>query len=317
MLVPLFVVPLLIVAIIVAIFYVVGRVVSHEKTVADLIGEVQAGGVNERWQAAAHLSEIAVHEPDKLADPRVRALLRDVFENAGPSDTRLRRYLARLWGAIGDVEAAPIVAQSVLRLNEVLKEPGRRDGEIGDAVTGELIYYLESLGNLGVESTEPVLLSCVGDENAGVRMAAAAALGDFGRKRIAAGQPPSPALTDALVKLYGDGDAWVQMNAALAFAKVDRPDGLATLASMLDRAWLRARGLRFPDDGRYSVVGDDPAARWMTFALLSIEHLVDVGKVDRTAERIESLRGAVTAALKDPDPKVQERAHALLNRLGT
>jgi len=96
MLVPLFLVPLLIVAVIVGIFYVVDRVVSHEKTIADLIQELQSGGVNERWQAAANLSQIAIKDPAQMNDPAVRARLRSVFEATGREDTRLRKYLAEL-----------------------------------------------------------------------------------------------------------------------------------------------------------------------------------------------------------------------------
>src|SRR6185295_18610584 len=156
------------VAVIVAIFLVVGRVVNHEKTIVDLIQEVQSGGVNERWQAAAHLSDIAVHEPAKLADPQLRAHLRNVFQNAGASDTRLRRYLAELWGELGDVEAAPIIIDAIARLNETLKQPGARDGEMGEAITGELIFYLGSLGRIAIDTAEPALLTCVADPNAGV-----------------------------------------------------------------------------------------------------------------------------------------------------
>ena len=315
MLIPLFVVPLLIVAVIVAIFLVVGRVVNHEKTTADLIQEVQSGGVNERWQAAAHLSDIAVREPERLADPKARALLRGVFQNAGPEDTRLRRYLAELWGRIGDVEAAPVVIDAVARLNEMLKQPGMRDGELGEKVTGELIFDVGCLGSLGVDAAEPVLLACAGDPDAGVRQASASALGDWGRRRKAAGKSPSAAVLDKLTKLHGDPEPWVQMNAALGLAKVESAAGLPTLEVMLDRAWLKERRLQFPDDGHYTVGQDDPAAVVITSALLAIDHLVEVGAIPHASGPAPTLRSALEVAARDVHPGIQERAKGLLRKL--
>jgi hypothetical protein len=316
MLVPLFLVPLLIVAVIVGIFYVVGRVVSHEKTIGDLIQEIQSGGVNERWQAAAHLSEIAVKDPAQLKDPAVRARLRSVFQAAGADDTRLRRYLAELWGELGDIDAVPIIVDGVGRLNELLAQPGGRDGELAEKITGELIYYLGSLGRLGIDTSEATIVHCAADPDAGVRNAVAAALGDFGRKQLASGRKPSPELVKALVGLHDDGDAWVRMNAALALAKIDRPEGLPTLRSMVDREWLKAKNLQFPNDGHFTVVDHDPAAIVIVSALISIDHLVDLGVVARGAAADAAVRGAVETAAKDQNPGVQERAKVLLLKLG-
>jgi HEAT repeat protein len=315
MLVPLFLVPLLIVAVIVGIFYVVGRVVSHEKTIGDLIQELQSGGVNERWQAAANLSQIAIKDPAQMNDPAVRARLRSVFEATGREDTRLRKYLAELWGAIGDAEAVPIMVDGVGRMKELLAQPGGRDGEMAEKVTGELIYYLGSLGRLGIGTSEAAITGCAADSDAGVRNAVAAALGDFGRKQLANGGKPSPALVKTLVGLHEDGDAWVRMNAALALAKIDRTEGLPTLRSMLDRDWLKSRELHFPNDGQFTVVDHDPAAVVIVSALIAIDHLVDVGVVAHGAAADGAVRGAIEAASKDQNPGVQERARSLLTKL--
>lgn len=315
MLVPLFLVPLLIVAVIVAIFYVVGRVVSHEKTIDDLVAELQNGGVNERWQAAAHLAEIAVRERARFDAPAVRARLRGVFTAAGAEDTRLRRYLAELWGEIGDVDAVPIIIDAVARMKEMLARPGGRDGELADKVSGELIYYLGALGRLGVAGSEISITEFGGDSDAGVRNAVAAALGDFGRKQLAAGAKPSDALVATLVKLHGDDDPWVRMNAALALAKADRSEGLPTLRTMLDRGWLKSRELHFPDDGHYTVVDHDPPAVVILSALIAIDHLVDVGLVARGAAADAGVRDAIESAARDQNPSVQARAKTLLQKL--
>src|SRR5262249_26994547 len=102
MLVPLFLVPLLIVALIVAVFLAVGALVGREEPTADLIGRVETGGVNERWQAAAKLTDLATRQPAKLQDPAMRSRIRRAFEVYGPQEPRLRIYFAELWAAIGD-----------------------------------------------------------------------------------------------------------------------------------------------------------------------------------------------------------------------
>jgi HEAT repeat protein len=301
--------------VIVGIFFVVGRVVSHEKTIADLIQELQSGGVNERWQAAAHLSEIAVKDPAQMSDPAVRARLRSVFQAAGADDTRLRRYLAELWGEIGDADAVPIIVDGVGRMKELLAQPGGRDGELAEKVTGELIYYLGSLGRLGIDTSESSITDCAADPDEGIRTAVAAALGDFGRKQLATGRSPSATLVKVLLSLHEDGEAWVRMNAALALAKVDRPEGLPTLRAMLDREWLKSRSLHFPNDGHFTVVDSDPAAVVIVSALIAIDHLVDVGRVARGAATDASVRGAVESSTRDQNPGVQERARSLLAKL--
>ena len=259
------------------------------------------------------------HLPDKELDLYLRRSrnIQHYFhvQNAGPEDTRLRRYLAELWGRIGDLDAAPIVIDAVARLNEMLKQPGGRDGELGEKVTGELIFYLGTLGSLAIDAAEPVLMTCAGDPDAGVRQACASALGDFGRKRKEAGKPPSPAVLDALTRLHGDAEAWVRMNAALGLAKIDSAAGLTTLEVMLDRAWLKERKLQFPDDGHYTVGRDDPAARVILSALIAIDHLVEVGALPHASGPAPTLRSALEVAVRDVHPGIQERAKGLLHKL--
>src|SRR5688572_22982745 len=102
MLVPLFLVPLLIVGVIVVIFLGVGSLVGAEKSVEQWIAEVESGGVNERWQAAANLSDLAMKHPEQLSTPELRHRLRNLFTVAGPEDTRLRQWIAELWTLLDD-----------------------------------------------------------------------------------------------------------------------------------------------------------------------------------------------------------------------
>ena len=315
MLVPLFLVPLLIVAVIVAIFIGVGSVVGTEKTVEDWMNEVETGGVNERWQAAANLTDVALKEPARLDSPALRARLRALFTVDGPEDTRIRNWVAILWSAIGDAEAAPLLVGRIGQVAQVLKATEDRTSPVGQAATTELINHMRALSKVGngTEEEAAAVLLTVKDGDVGIRTAAAAALGSIGRKAIVSGGAPADAWVAALLELNRDGDAWVAMNAALALAKCGRAEGLPTLETMVDRAWLKSQRLSFPDDGHYSVDSFDPAASPIASALIAIESIWSLKQVE--AARVASLRAAVAVAANDQNPAIQARAKALLAKL--
>lgn len=315
MLVPLFLVPLLIVAVIVAIFLGVGAFVGNEKSAEQWIAEVETGGVNERWQAAASLTDMALRDPARLSTPELRKRLRSLFEVVGPQDTRIRKWVAQMWGLLGDSESAPLVVDGIARMKEKLALPQEREGPEGEPALKELIDYIRALGKIGNRSDTPAALSVAADSDRGVRMAVAEALGNLGRKAIVAGESVGAELGAALVRLHEDADLWVRMNAALALAKCGRVEGLPTLEVMLDRAWLKEQNLGFPDDGKYSVTTFDPAAEPIASALLAIEALLPSLAVESGENR--SLRAAVEKAASDQNPALQQRARALLARLGS
>lgn len=312
MLVPLFLVPLLIVALIVGIFLGVGALIGTEKSVAQWIGEVETGGVNERWQAAANLSEIALRDPGRLAVPEVRTRLRTLFTVAGPDDTRLRQWIAEMWTQIGDAEAIPLCLEGIEQTLKVLKAPESAQDLQREPAAKELLNYVRALGVIGNSPTFQALLPLAKEPDLSLRMAVAEAAGTIARKTIVSGGQADPMLIETLVLLHGDADVWVRMNAALALAKCGRREGLPTLETMLDRAWLKQQNLTFPDDGKYSVNSFDPAAQPIASALLAIDALVLLGQLDATNA---SLREAITKAATDPNPVLQQRANALLTKL--
>lgn len=315
MLVPLFLVPLLIVAVIVGVFLMLGSVLGREKTVAQWIDEFETGGVNERWQAAAHLTELARTEPAALDDPGIREKLRHLFVAAGPSEPRIRQYLAQLWTAIEDPEAAPLILEGIRRTRERLSGPEQAKGDEREQAGRELIYYVRALGTVGGGEAESTLVELTDDPDSGVRVAVAEALGVAGRRAIRTGSAPPGPVVDALVRLYADGDAWVRMNAALGLGKLGRTEGLATLEAMLDREWLRSQNLRFPDDGKYSVTQHDPAAVPILSALVTIGSLVEGSLQGGPAVDRAALLAAVERVTEDPNPELQRRARELLDRL--
>lgn len=314
MLVPLFVVPLLIVAVIVGVFLGIGALVGTEKKLDDRLTEVESGGVNERWQAAAHLTQIAVEHPEQFADAHVRDRLRRMFESAGPQDSRLRQWITELWWRIGDEAATPLMVEGIANTKAALDAPGGRSGPVFELASKELITYLRSLGKLEAAAAEPAVLSVANDPDWGVRVAVTEALGGIGRKAIRSGGKPSDAVIAALTKLHEDDNPWVRMSAALFLAKCRHGEGLTTLEAMLDREWLARQGLHFPDDGRYSVNDFDPAPEKMIYALLAIGELVDAGVVEHGGDG--PLRDAVAKAAKDANGDVKRHAVELQKKLG-
>lgn len=314
MLVPLFLVPLLIVGLIVAIFLGVGSLVGTEKSVADWIREVETGGVNERWQAAATLTEIAVHRPEELAAPETRTRLRELFTVAGPEDTRIRQWIAKIWAAIGDEAAAPLVVDAIGRMREVLASPDAATSPNTAPARLELIDYVRAYARVAPRGDVAVVLAVADDADVGVRMAVAEALGILGRKAISEGGEVAPASLDRLRHYHASDDAWLRMNAALSLAKCGSSEGLPTLEAMVDRAWLKAQRLSFPDDGAYSVSTFDPAVAPIVSALVAIEALHQrpgVAGFDPSLVRV-----AIAKAVQDPNPAVQQRAKELFAKLG-
>jgi hypothetical protein len=315
MLVPLFLVPLLIVAVIVAIFLGVGSLVGAEKTVEQWIAEVESGGVNERWQAAANLSDLAMKHPEKLATPELLHRLRHLFEVAGPEDTRLRQWIAELWTLLDDAEAAPLCLKGLERTKEVLSAKGGREPPYGEPASRELINYVRALGRFGNSSHEAVIQELAGDPDVGIRKAVTEALGSIGRRAVVGGTAASEASVATLIRLHDDPDAWVRMNAALALAKCGRWEGIATIEAMVDRDWLKAQKLAFPDDGKYSAQNFDPAELPIASALAAIESLVKQ-QPSLAAAQQQSLQVAVEKATHDRNPAISQRATRLLATLG-
>ncbi len=311
MLVPLFVVPLLIVGVIVGLFLFMGSLLGKEKSVEQWIAAMETGGVNERWQAAAQISDIARSSPEKLADPKLRAKLREVFTRAGPTEPRIRQYLAPLWMTIADPEATPLIVEGIGRTRERLAHPESARGDELEQAGRELIFYVRALGTIATPEAEAQLLGLVRESDKGVREATAEALGMVGRKTVKGGGAPSKALVDGLLRLHEDDEAWVRMNAALALGKLGRSDGLATLEAMVDREWLRGQGLQLPDGGKGIASERDPAADPILFALATIESLLaDAGRSGPAINRA-TLRAALDRAAADPNPDVKHRAESV------
>ncbi|MGB5160299.1 MAG: HEAT repeat domain-containing protein [Thermoanaerobaculia bacterium] len=203
----LFMVPLLVVLICVAVFVGFGWIAYDHNSAEDYLNDLKSGWRPRRAQAAYELSKVLVADPEALGDvPGSREEIRRLFTES--EDPEMRRYLALIMGYTQDPAALPL-------LEETLNDP---DSEAR-------IYALWALGTSGDPDAIPLLTTALQDPDSGIRKTAAFSLGELG---LAAG-------IDPLTPLLQDGVADVRWNAALALSRLGSSAGVAVLEQMLDR----------------------------------------------------------------------------------
>jgi HEAT repeat protein len=206
----LFVVPLLVVVLCVAVFVGFGWIAYDRQTTSDYLNDLQSWWKPRRVQAAYELSKILVADPKALDEqPGARAEVRRLFEQV--EEPEMRQYLALVLGRTGDRQAMPLLVKA-------LDDP--------DAKTR--IYVLWALGTLGDPAARAPLAAALADHDPGIRKTAAFALGELGDR----------AAVPQLAPLLDDAVADVRWNTALALARLGSDAGVPVLETMLDRRLL-------------------------------------------------------------------------------
>lgn len=225
-----FLLPLLVVATAVGVFWLFSRLTFERRTPADYLAEVRGGTANRRWQAAFELSRSLPR-----LDPGERAALGAetlrIFRSLSPTraeDVPVRRYLALVLGKLGDKEAVdPLIAAS-------------RDPD-----PDTRLYAVWALGNVGDPRALDAVTQASLSEDAGMRKMAAYVLGRLGDR----------AAIPRLQVLLGDGTADVRWNAAIALASLRDPAGLAVLRSIVDRDAQARQARLSADQAETAMVG--------------------------------------------------------------
>jgi len=206
-----FVVPAIVVAVCVGIFFFFAWLVSDEKTGVDYLNEIRAGSESRRWQAAFELSKIITMQSEK---ERMEALVPEMiaaFEQAENDDERVRHYLALSLGHLADPMAVPVLIDA-----------------LDDDDPSTRLYASWALGNIGDRRAVPGLIARASDDDPGVRKIAVYALGPIGDETAI------PRLQVALSDPVRD----VSWNAAIALALLGDTSGESQLLQMLDRDFL-------------------------------------------------------------------------------
>ena len=266
-----FLIPLAVVAVVVAIYGGFRLMVADERSPEEYLNEIRTGGRDRRWPAAYELARIMGERETEAQFPDLgRALVRAFVDSEG-DDPRVRRYLAM---AIGRLESAP--AETVLALTAALDDP--------DSET--LISVIWALAALGGEAVVPHIVDMFGAQDPGVRKMAVYALGVL----------PADRSHTTLRAALDDPVPDVQWNAAVSLARHGDGRGVAVLRRMLDRTYVT--GVVTPSD---TLV--DPASDVIVSGLRAVAALgaISVG---------ENLRGSV-AALAEADESLNVRQAAM------
>ena len=209
-----FLVPLLVVAVCVGVFFLFSLLTFEHKTSADYLADVRGGGPNQRWQSAFELSRAVSRIPPGPARARLAAQTLEVFDRLRadrPDDRDVKRYLALVLGRLGDPSATPSLERSARDTDPLVR-----------------LYSVWALGMLGDRNAVPMIVADSESDDPGARKMAAYVLGKLGDSRAIA----------RLTAMTADHVADVRWNAAIALAELHDPSGKEVLHSMLDRATL-------------------------------------------------------------------------------
>lgn len=203
----LFVVPLLVVILCVAVFVGFGWIAYDRQTTSDYLNDLQSFWKPRRVQAAYELSKILIADPKALdKEPGAKEEVRRLFREA--EEPEMRQYLALVLGRTRDREAVPL-------LTAALQDPDDKTR----------IYALWALGTLGDPAARGSLEATLADPDPGLRKTAAFALGEMGDR----------AAVPQLTRMLEDPVADVRWNAALSLARLGSGAGVPVLETMADR----------------------------------------------------------------------------------
>jgi len=274
-----FLVPLLVVAVCVGVFFLFSLLTFEHKSPSDYLADVKGGAANQRWQSAFELSRAVSRIPAGPARTKLAAETLEVFERLRadrPDDRDVKRYLALVLGRLGDPSAVPALERSARDVDPLVR-----------------LYSVWALGMLGDRAAVPMILADSESEDAGARKMAAYVLGKLGDRRA----------IPRLAAMTADHAADVRWNAAIALAELHDPAGNEVLHSMLDRASLarQSETLR-PSQAEEAIVSAIKAAAMVPdrSALPPLHRLMESDsslKVrDAARQAIRSLEGKVSLA---------------------
>jgi len=210
-----FIIPAVVVAISVGLFFFFAWLISDEKTGVDYLREIRNGSSNRRWQAAFELSKLITMGKESELLKGLAPEMAGLFESSVEDDPRIRHYLALTLGHLADPSVTPVLVEA-----------------LDDADATTRLYSVWALGNIGDVRAVTPMLPLVRDADPGVRKMSVYSLGALGDPRAI------PTLLSALE----DPQADVGMNAAVSLAQLGDHTGGPRLVLMLDRDYMNSLG---------------------------------------------------------------------------
>ncbi|MEE9165856.1 MAG: HEAT repeat domain-containing protein [Candidatus Neomarinimicrobiota bacterium] len=207
-----FVVPFLIAAFAVLVFFMWRLLTNEPRSVEDYLADVKVGSATKRWQSAYDLSRILA-DPARIPDDgRFVSQMLSAFDySLRDPDWRVRQYLIRAMGQSGLEAFSPAIRGLLNDENETI---------VADAVY--------SLGLIGSDDNLEPLKSLADHNSSLVRNRVAIALGNLG----------SGEAVGTLCIMLRDMEPNVYWNAAVSLAKLGDGSGREVLLNLLDRTYL-------------------------------------------------------------------------------
>ena len=266
-----FLIPLTVVAVVVAIYGGFRMMVADERTPQEYLDDVRTGGRERRWPAAYELSRLMDDPDTETRFPDLAPALVRAFVESKGDDPRVRRYLAL---ALGRLQSPP--ADTIATLAEALDDPD----------TETLVSVIWALASLGDEAVGPRIVALYQSQDPGVRKMVVYALGVL----------PDDGSHTTLRAALDDPVPDVQWNAAVSLARHGDGRSVTVLRRMLDRDYVT--GVVIPSDALV-----DPASDVMISGLRAVAALGVIG--------VGEGLGAPVAALAEADQSLRVRQAAM------
>ena len=190
-----FLIPLMITVIGFLFFMVIQFVTFESGNPQEYLTQIKIGSASKRWQSAYELSKI-LSDPDKVPlDDQFKNSIISAFEKSLYDDPKVRMYLALAMGRTGDDaygaslltalndKNAEIVTAAIQALGLIQYSPAVAQLSVM-ATSSEFqpvrLASVISLGQIGEDSSLPLLKNLLDDEEANIRWDAAIALAKMG-----------------------------------------------------------------------------------------------------------------------------------------
>jgi hypothetical protein len=296
--VQLFVIPAAIVAVVIVVWLLFGKLAGGERDAMDYVERIRSGNDKQRWRAAHELASLIGNDPRLAKDGallgKLAGLLDDELRKEG--DDQLKVYLAVALGVFQTLDVpSGGTADPLATLAKALA--ARQSTEVRRAAAESLAKQASRLdGQLDDPTTARALAEAGDDPEPELRKRATFALGFFGGDLAA----------DALRKRIHDEDREVRYNAAVALGRRGDPEALPVFREMLSPADLaRVVKLDNPQEKRNQIEAIE------LVALRALETSVQAGRPSLA----QVLRREVTALTTSDLAGVRMEAEALLKSL--
>ena len=228
-----FLIPLMITVIGVLFFMVVRFVTFESGNPQEYLTQIKIGSASKRWQSAYELSKI-LSDPDRVPfDEQFKNSIISAFEQSLHDDPKVRMYLALAMGRTGDDtygeslmtalndDSAEIVTAATQALGLIQYTPAVAQLSVM-AISSEFqairLASAISLGQIGDESSLPILKNLLNDEEANIRWDAAIALAKMGNN--SGSSIINSLLNRSYYKNFKEIDSWETKKAILVAIQV-------------------------------------------------------------------------------------------------